>query len=168
MPSILFVCTGNQCRSPVAAKLLSHHLEQQSLHLAWRVESAGTWATTGRSVPALLIQAGLDYGVDLRLHRAQRIDDIKDLSTFDLIVTMERNQKEALELEFPRLRQRIHLFATLTSVAYDVGDPMGGSIERYRASIREIDLLVRKSLPRLIEMTQTELTQTQRLDPVAV
>ena len=41
----------------------------QSLRSAWRIESAGTWATTGRSVPPLLIQAGLDYGIDLRSHR---------------------------------------------------------------------------------------------------
>ena len=173
MPSILFVCTGNQCRSPVAAELLIHHLEQQSLRPAWRIESAGTWATFGRNVPSLLIQAGLDYGIDLRSHRARRVDDIQDLAEFDLIVTMERNQKEALEVEFPQLRKRIHLFTALTGLAYDVGDPMGGSIERYRASIREIDMLVRKSLPRLTEMAQAEWLQaeskqTERLAPLVV
>ena len=144
----------------------------------WRIRSAGTWATTGRSVPPFLIQAGLDYGIDLRSHRPRRVDDIQDLAEFDLVVTMERNQKEALDVEFPQLRKRIHLFTALTGLAYDVGDPMGGSIERYRTSIREIDILVRKSLPRLTELVpaeltqselkQSELKQTERLAPLVV
>ena len=53
MPAVLFVCSANQCRSPMAEVLFREHLEQMGLADGWRVESAGVWAMD--DVPAMAL-----------------------------------------------------------------------------------------------------------------
>nr|NIM45857.1 hypothetical protein [Nitrososphaeria archaeon] len=53
MPAVLFVCSANQCRSPIAEVLFREHLEQIGIGDEWRVESAGIWAMDGAPAMAL-------------------------------------------------------------------------------------------------------------------
>ncbi len=91
-------------------------------------------------------------GLDLRGHRSQPVD-LVDLGDFDLVLTMERGQRDALRAENPAHLRRIF---TLTEVArgfaYDVADPIGRGIEAYRATLRDLDSLVQQSLPRILAL----------------
>jgi protein-tyrosine-phosphatase len=122
---ILFVCTGNQIRSPLAAAIFKRHLFESGLQNGYRVESAGTWTLPGQSAAALARVTALRMGFNLEEHRS-RLVEIGILSEARLVIVMEHGQKEALEVEFPRVRGKVHLLSQLAGAPpYDIPDPAG-------------------------------------------
>src|SRR5574339_783118 len=99
MPHLLFVCTANLCRSPMAAGLFARKLQAEGAVDGWVVESAGTWALVDRRVPPDVRIAARMLGIDLRNHRTRPVD-APLLERFDLILVMERGHREALLIEF--------------------------------------------------------------------
>ena len=150
MPAILFICTGNQCRSPVAEALLKQRLHQLALPGSWRIESAGTWTQSGRPAHPQMAQAAQTFGLDLSKHRARDVAEIPALADFDLILTMERGQQEALRIEFPHLSQRIRMLSALAGPPYDINDPLGHAPQQYLATLREIERLLEVGFPKLL------------------
>lgn len=152
MPSILIVCTANQCRSPVGEALLQQLLTSEGDTVDWRVESAGTWATNGRSAHPDMRTAAEEVGLNLHDHRARNVDSVT-LDNYDLILTMEQSHKEALQIEFPSIRGRVYLLSEMLGVTYDIPDPIGGPLDDYRTTIKELTRLFKFSLPRIRELT---------------
>jgi protein-tyrosine phosphatase len=124
MPSVLFVCTANRFRSPLAAALLQHSLEKMGMAEAWRIGSAGTWGTPGQPVLASVSEAAQGLGLDLSGHRSARVSR-QLLSNYDLILVMQASQKESLVSEFPHLGEPIYLFSELVERrSYDIPDDL--------------------------------------------
>lgn len=124
MPRLLFVCTGNVYRSPLAAAFFLRKLQAEGQLHGWVVESAGTWATPGQRLPPALMKAAGAMGLDLKGHRAQTVD-AGLLARFDLILVMERGHQEALRLEFPFAQQKVHLLSEAADgLEYDIPDPV--------------------------------------------
>ena len=123
MPSVLFVCTANRFRSPIASAWFSKRLQGEADVQDWRVGSAGTWAEPGLAFFPSADWANDHFGVNLETHRATRIDH-KILTQYDLFLVMEKSHQEALRIEFPELKDRIFLLTKVaTGKAYDVPDP---------------------------------------------
>lgn len=111
MISILFVCMGNICRSPMAQGVVSKLVLDNSLRDAIRVESAGTHANfVGEPPDSRAQQAARNRGIDLSGLRARRVS-AKDFEAFDLILAMDR---ENLDYLFgvcpPQYHSKIHLY----------------------------------------------------------
>lgn len=112
MIEILTVCTGNICRSPLAAQLLRRALAG----LGARVGSAGTHARdAGAMAPeAALLAERLGVGAEeIRMHRARRLDE-RLLTSPDLILTMDRDQRRAVAEIAPT---RVHATFTVREFA---------------------------------------------------
>lgn len=122
MPGILFICTGNLYRSPLAAAFMRKKLETESGD--WKVESAGTWTQPGQPVFPETVQAAAKFGVSLESHLSQLVSaDL--LSRFDLILVMEKGHKEALDQEFPLYSAKTHLLShVVDQINYDIPDPV--------------------------------------------
>lgn len=148
MPSILFVCTANRCRSPVAAALMQRHVAVAAPGERWQIESAGTWALPDLPADVGMRSADAQVGLDLSQHRAQPVSGAL-LDRYDLILTMEAGQQEALQIEFPHRRGHIYLLSELTGPRYDVDDPIGGSPEEYAATVRRLERLIREGFPHM-------------------
>jgi protein-tyrosine-phosphatase len=131
VPSILFVCSANQCRSPMAEVLFEQLLEEKGLLEDWRVESAGVWAYHGAAATqnAQVVMAERD--LDLGSHRSQTTDPAL-LKQFDVIVVMEVEHKHVLQERNPTLADRILTIRELVGGRGDFDDPVGGSVEVYR------------------------------------
>ena len=71
-PRVLVLCTGNICRSPFAEIAIRQQLAEQGI--VARVESAGTHGIPGNTCPAEAVEAARDFGIDLSVHRAQRLE----------------------------------------------------------------------------------------------
>lgn len=124
MKRILFVCTGNLYRSPLAEAFFLQRFQNDTVQDGWEVSSAGTWTKPGQPASADLLAAAEKFGLDLRDHKACMVD-AELLAAQDLIVVMEAGHKEALSVEFPSVRGRIVLFMELAAgEAVDVPDPM--------------------------------------------
>ena len=98
MPSILFVCSANQCRSPMAEVLFEQLLEEKGLLEDWRVESAGVWAYHGAAATNNAQVVMADRELDLSSHRSQPTDPAL-LKQFNFIIVMEVDHQAVRELE---------------------------------------------------------------------
>ena len=145
---VLFVCTGNICRSPTAAGVFAHFVRQAGLQDAIQVESAGTHDYHAGSAPDERAQAhALRRGYDLSALRARQVRK-RDFEEFDLIVAMDRGHLQILRDNCPpehqaKLRQLIK--------GRDVPDPYYGGAEGFE---RVLDLLEAACLALLSELRE--------------
>jgi protein-tyrosine phosphatase len=137
MEKVLFVCTANICRSPMAAGLFDALVEDRGL--TFQAQSAGTAALVGKPAAPYTHQVANELELDFDGHRARQVDEtmIRDA---DLVLTMTPQHRETLRRNFEDSKEKIY-----TLPEYSVGDPLGGiadpyghSIGTYRASAQEI------------------------------
>lgn len=152
MPSVLFVCTGNQFRSPIAAAAFQKRLNDAGSAAGWSVSSAGTWTAAGQPPHPAALQAATSCGLSLEGHTA-RLIEASTLSQSDLILVMEKGQKEAILSEFPNVGQRVFLLSEVVEgVAYDIPDPLGSEDDPPEAIIKEVCNLVQKGFDKICEL----------------
>jgi len=145
MPSILFVCTANRFRSPLAAAMLGRNLEAMGIARSWQVASAGTWAQPGQPALPQICEAAQRAGLDLSGHRSVRVSR-KTLSSYDLVLVMQASQREALLSEFPDFKDSIYLLSEVAERrTYDIPDALG-SEQEIAELVAELDALMRRGL----------------------
>jgi protein-tyrosine-phosphatase len=151
MPSILFVCTANRFRSPLAAALFQRHLQELGISDSWVVSSAGTWTAPGQPVIPEVALVAPRFDLDLSNHRSTRVSR-KLLSSYDLVIVMQASQKEALLTEYPELQNHIHLLSHIAERrSYDITDSVGSEREMMDV-ISELDSLLRRGLESICVM----------------
>jgi len=136
--SILFVCTGNICRSPMAEAIFKHMLKQEGLD-GIEVFSRGVAAVQDQSIPEESRLALKAIGLSADDHRPQQLEQ-KDLRRADLILVMEERQREFIYHMYPASRRKTFLLKAHADEEglCDIADPMGGSPSDYEKSRIEI------------------------------
>ena len=130
--NILFVCTGNTCRSPMAAALFNKLAIEKDLDV--RIESAGIFAMDGLPASDNAISAMKSYDIDLSYHRAKSISP-ELLEKCDLVLTMTESHKEAL---LPYAGERVHTLCGYAGLSGNIPDPYGGDLQTYEKCAAEI------------------------------
>ena len=141
---VLFVCTGNTCRSPMAQALYNLLARQRGLDTF--ATSAGIMACEGMPASMGAQCAMEEYGADLTLHQAQTVT-AQMLARADVVLCMQQSHQQALLAKYPQFRQKIHTLTQYAFGAYQpVEDPFGGDEEVYRRCARQIFDAVSKIL----------------------
>ncbi len=153
VPSVLFVCSANICRSPMAEGLLQARVGQQAVD--WRIESAGVWALGDSPAAANTQKVLLERGLDFSAHRSRPVT-FELLQGFDLILAMERGHKDALQAAFPQCADRVFLLSELVGRGFDVADPVGGSLADFEETASEIDQILDQGFARLQSLVGRE------------
>ena len=142
---VLFVCTGNICRSPLAASLLERALKDRGLEVA--VTSAGTGAWDGAPASEGAYLVGLERGLDLSGHRARLLSrELVDAA--DLILTMARHHRARVD-ELGGEGKVFVLGEYAGKGGDEVSDPFGGDLAVYRDTAQELEALAEAVADRL-------------------
>jgi protein arginine phosphatase len=138
---ILFVCTGNTCRSPMAEALLREALVNRGAEQI-TVSSAGTGAWDGAPISEGAYLVGLEHGLDLSGHRA-RLLSRELVRSADLILTMSGHHRARVaELGG---EDKVHLLAQYAGrdeSRAEISDPFGSDLASYRETYNELEELI--------------------------
>ncbi|MBU4149481.1 MAG: Sua5/YciO/YrdC/YwlC family protein, partial [Candidatus Omnitrophica bacterium] len=124
---VLFVCTGNSCRSVMAKALLEKLIKQSGLSDRIKVDSAGTGGFLGIPAAENTIQVLKEEGVDVSSHKGKGITG-ELLKKSDMILVMERRHRDIILNKVPAAGLKVRLLKKDS----DIPDPIGRSLEEYR------------------------------------
>ncbi|SAL82556.1 protein tyrosine phosphatase [Caballeronia arvi] len=144
--SVLVICEGNICRSPLAAALLARELP----HLD--VTSAGTHALVGWPADPYAVDLMRERGIDLRGHVARTVDH-RMVRSHDLILAMTLALRGEVLTRFPFARGRV--YRLLHEAQGDVGDPYRQDKATFEASLKQIEVGVLDWRGRIRSMAPT-------------
>ncbi len=163
MKTILFVCAGNVCRSPMAEGLLRHALRGAP---TVRLLSAGLGALDGQPATEASVDVMAELGIDISHHSSQALR-VPLVEQANFIFTMTRQQQDTIQTIYPIAAEKTFLlreFEYAEVIGKDISDPIGQPIEVYRRTRDQI----RAALPSLIEfMQQTEAASRKTAREVA-
>lgn len=134
---ILFVCTGNTCRSAMAAAMMADIAEKNDLDVI--ADSAGVFAQIGECAADNAVSAMKKRGIDLSLHRTKPLtEELIDMA--DVILVMTEAHKLLIE---NMAKGKVYTLSEYAGSEGDISDPYGGDLEEYEETAEEInDLLV--------------------------
>jgi len=131
MKTILFVCTGNICRSPMAEGLFRHAVRGRT---DYKVVSAGVGAVDGQLASDHAVHALQEIGIDISRHRSRHLT-AELVQQADYIFGMTHSHVDAITLLYPQAAEKTFLLRefdeTLDPYENDISDPIGGSYEVY-------------------------------------
>ena len=144
---ILFVCTGNSCRSPMAEGILKHLLKKEGVDSVL-VESAGTMAPEGMAPTNNALLAMVERGLDISGHRARTLTK-EMVEDSDLIFVMEKAHQRFVEHMVPSAREKVFLLKAYRANGEkrEVEDPIGGDLEVYRNAYDELEREIQRVFP---------------------
>lgn len=139
---VLFVCTGNTCRSPMAEGILKDILGERKTDI--EVHSAGIFAGEDGPISEHSIEAMKEIGIDISDYRSKSIDEDR-IKKSDIILTMGNSHKRFIEEKY-----ELAIGKTFTLLEYvygfksDIVDPYGGDLDIYKQTRDEIYQAIRE------------------------
>ena len=159
MKTILFVCTGNVCRSPMAEGLFRQAVRGRG---DYRVISAGVGAIDGQPPSAHAVRALRELGIDISRQRSRMLTaDLVEQA--DYIFGLTHSHVDSINLLYPNAAEKTFLLRefdeTLEPYEKDISDPIGGSYEIYTSCRDQIEQGI-VSMLKFIEQTSASPTQS--------
>lgn len=140
MVNILFVCTGNTCRSPMAEALLKSKNSNK-----FAVRSAGVFAENGGEASTYASEVLAEKGITHDHKSTLLTSELADWATY--ILTMTNGHKTAVLSQFPHVNEKTFILKEFVNGSHeDITDPFGGTKEMYQMTLQELETLIDKLL----------------------
>ncbi|MFZ5652510.1 MAG: low molecular weight protein arginine phosphatase [Bacillota bacterium] len=150
---VLFVCTGNTCRSCMARVIAERELARAGLG-GVEVLSAGTFAVSGRPASENALAVMEEMGMDLKGHRSSALDK-KLIEESRLVLTMTARHRQTILSICPGAAAKVFTLAEYAGAAGDVPDPFGGGPDIYRRVADQMEGMIRLAVDRLAKEKNT-------------
>lgn len=142
--NVLFVCTGNTCRSPMAEAIFHRLLTQKGTTDKYSCSSAGVYAYEGDGASPEAQQAVKKFGLDISRHYARTLDE-EIISKAWLILTMTGDHKRMILEVYPEALDKVFTLKEYAEQGNrDITDPFGCGIEAYKACAEELETVLLK------------------------
>ncbi|MSU36676.1 MAG: ribose 5-phosphate isomerase B [Pedosphaera sp.] len=139
MKTLLFVCTGNTCRSPMAEALARQALAGKP---GWRLMSAGVGAINGQNPSSHAVTVMQQRGLDISSHRSQMLTG-RLIREADYVLGLTHGHVDGIYLLYPEAAEKTFILRefdeSLGAYAKDIADPIGGPLEGYIACRDQIE-----------------------------
>jgi glycine hydroxymethyltransferase len=167
MKTILFICTGNICRSPMAEGIFRQAVKDRG---PYRVISAGVGAVDGYPPSTHAVNALKELGIDISAQRSRMLTG-KMVQDADYIFGMTRGHVDAVTLLYPQASEKTFLLRefdeTLDFFEKDISDPIGGSYNVYRDCRDQIEQGI-ESIMKFIEQTSGTQVASHPTDKASI
>jgi len=151
---IVFICTGNTCRSPMAEAILRKALKEHGLADQYEAASAGLSVAYESGANPKSLQVCRDNGIDLSEHRARQADEAMLWDAY-MILTMTQAHRQEILFHFPETDKRVstlraYSFSLKPEEYSDISDPYGGDLALYAKIFIEIKDCINRMMQKLI------------------
>ena len=155
---VLFVCSGNTCRSPLAEALMKSRLAERGID-GISVSSAGVSAAGGLRAADNSRAVALELGASLAGFKSSPVTDRK-VALADIILTMERKHMYSILDRWPEADEKVHVLTQFSGSGRNgISDPVGRPLDAYRECGEVLRDEIKRITPRIKKLAKTRGTK---------